>query len=166
MRFKSTYMVGIWFLKEQIVFQYYRILSKNFVSFKDINLTPSKLKLIFDFDKILMILNFYGKFEWHLFRFWIKSQLNSCMYIIWLFSNFRCWSTRPIFHSWIFRGGWAFFRLCGFRKSVGGQLGAHEKSRLWNNEVVQPHNRGQGSRLEGTIKEVWRFDATFVFMAL
>ena len=87
------------------------------------------------------------------------------MYIIWLFSNFRCWSTRPIFHSWIFRGGWAFFRLCGFRKSVGGQLGAHEKSRLWNNEVVQPHNRGQGSRLEGTIKKVWSFDATFVFMA-
>ena len=88
------------------------------------------------------------------------------MYIIWLFSNFRCWSTRPIFHSWIFRGGWAFFRLCGFRKSVGGQLGAHEKSRLWNNEVVQPHNRGQGSRLEGTIEEVWLFNATFVFMAL
>ena len=47
---------------------------------------------------------------------------------------------------------------------IGGQLGAHEKSRLRNNEVVQPHNRGQGSRLEGTIKKVWRFDATFALI--
>ena len=163
MRFKSTYMVGIWRNK----------LYSNIIGFYRKTLYPKRISIQhtrnWNWSLILIQFWWFWTFMENLSDIWFDFGLNHnliCMYIIWLFSNFRCWSTRPIFHSWIFRGGWAFFRLCGFRKSVGGQLGAHEKSRLWNNEVVQPHNRGQGSRLEGTIKEVWRFDVTFVFMAL